>query len=252
MKAHPIIDYPYRWIPILLLLLVLVAAQVALVCLYTGADYLPALVDGIATMGWLAALAYLAWYVVGLVSLLQTDIIMIVVGSLLWLAGCFMVCDSMVRIAGISYIPFTQTIPFRLLFELPVLIAFCVSGMLYTGGILDGVGLVEAFANCDSALSLVLGSFFTLVFIFVFYMIRRVIRFNEFCESFTIGVKAMIPAIMILCLAWTLSGICSADYLNIGGYVKEVVGGNALVGSLMPALMFVIAAGLSVLHFREG
>ena len=104
MKAHPIIDYPYRWIPILLLLLVLVAAQVALVCLYTGADYLPALVDGIATMGWLAALAYLAWYVVGLVSLLQTDIIMIVVGSLLWLAGCFMVCDSMVRIAGISYI----------------------------------------------------------------------------------------------------------------------------------------------------
>ena len=86
MKAHPIIDYPYRWIPILLLLLVLVAAQVALVCLYTGADYLPALVDGIATMGWLAALAYLAWYVVGLVSLLQTDIIMIVVGSLLWLA----------------------------------------------------------------------------------------------------------------------------------------------------------------------
>ena len=107
MEAHPIIDYPYRWIPILLLLLVLVAAQVALVCLYTGADYLPALVDGIATMGWLAALAY----------------IMIVVGSLLWLAGCFMVCDSMVRIAGISYIPFTQTIPFRLLFGLPVLIA---------------------------------------------------------------------------------------------------------------------------------
>lgn len=132
-----------------------------------------------------------------------------------------------------------------LILPILVLIAFCVSGMLYTGGILDGVGLVEAFANCDSALSLVLGSFFTLVFIFVFYMIRRVIRFNEFCESFTIGVKAMIPAIMILCLAWTLSGICSADYLNIGGYVKEVVGGNALVGSLMPALMFVIAAGLA-------
>ena len=132
-----------------------------------------------------------------------------------------------------------------LILPILVLIAFCVSGMLYTGGILDGVGLVEAFANCDSALSLVLGSFFTLAFIFVFYMIRRVIRFNEFCESFTIGVKAMIPAIMILCLAWTLSGICSADYLNIGGYVKEVVGGNALVGSLMPALMFVIAAGLA-------
>ena len=50
-----------------------------------------------------------------------------------------------------------------LILPILVLIAFCVSGMLYTGGILDGVGLVEAFANCDSALSLVLGSFFTLV-----------------------------------------------------------------------------------------
>ena len=110
---------------------------------------------------------------------------------------------------------------------------------------MEGVGIVEAFANCDSALSLVLGSFFTLVFIFIFYLVRKVIRFNEFCESFTIGIKAMIPAIMILCLAWTLSGICSADYLNIGGYVGSVVGGSALVGALMPAIMFLVACGLA-------
>lgn len=30
-----------------------------------------------------------------------------------------------------------------LILPILVLIAFCVSGMLYTGGILDGVGLVE-------------------------------------------------------------------------------------------------------------
>ena len=123
MKPHPIIDYPFRWIPMLVLALILVATQVALVCGYTGNDYLPALVDGVATIGWLAAIAYLAWFVVGLVSLFQTDIIMIIVGSLLWLAGSFMICDIMVRIVGISYIPFVQTIPFRLLFGLPTLIA---------------------------------------------------------------------------------------------------------------------------------
>ena len=68
----------------------------------------------------MAAIAYLAWFVVGLVSLFQTDVIMIIVGSLLWLAGSFMVCDIMVRIVGVSYVPFAQTIPFRLLFGLPV------------------------------------------------------------------------------------------------------------------------------------
>ncbi|KAB5059303.1 LytTR family transcriptional regulator, partial [Bacteroides thetaiotaomicron] len=28
MKAHPIIDYPYRWVPMLVVALVLVVAQV--------------------------------------------------------------------------------------------------------------------------------------------------------------------------------------------------------------------------------
>lgn len=132
-----------------------------------------------------------------------------------------------------------------LILPIAVLIALCVSAMLYTGGILEGSSLIDAFANCDSALSLVLGSFFTLVFIFAFYLLRKVITFNEFCDSFTVGVKAMIPAVMILCLAWTLSGICSADYLNIGGYVGSVVGGSALVSSLLPAIFFLVAAGLS-------
>ena len=71
-----------------------------------------------------------------------------------------------------------------------VLILFCIAAMLYTGGILSGANVVDAFANCDSSLSLVLGSFFTLVFIFIFYLARRVLRFNEFCETFGIGVKA--------------------------------------------------------------
>ena len=123
MKAHPIIESPFRWIPMLVLALILVVFQVALVCGYTGNDYLPALVDGIVTIGWLAAIAYLAWFVVGLVSLFQTDVIMIIVGRLLWLAGSLKVCDIMVRIVGVSYVPFAQTIPFRLLFGLPVLIA---------------------------------------------------------------------------------------------------------------------------------
>lgn len=126
-----------------------------------------------------------------------------------------------------------------------VLILFCVSGMLYTGGILDGAGVVEAFADCDSALSLALGSFFTLIFILIFYLARKTIRYSEYCDCLTVGAKAMIPAIMILSLAWTLSGICSADYLNIGGFVSSVVGSSALVGIMMPAIMFAVAAGLA-------
>lgn len=132
-----------------------------------------------------------------------------------------------------------------LILPIAVLITFCVAAMLYTGGILEGAGIVEAFANCSSARSLVLGSFFTLIFILILYLPRRVISFTDFCECFVTGFKAMTSAIMILCLAWTLSGICSAEYMNIGGFVSSIIGGNALVAVFLPALFFLVALGLA-------
>ena len=123
MKTHPIIDYPYRWVPMLVVALVLVAAQVAIMSVYTGADYVPAVIDGIAAIGWLMALGYLAWFVVGVVSIFQTEVIILVTGILIWIAGSFMVNDIMTRIAGIPYIAFASTIPFRLLFGIPTWVA---------------------------------------------------------------------------------------------------------------------------------
>ena len=104
-----------------------------------------------------------------------------------------------------------------LVLPLLVLIAACVYGMLYTGGIHEGASIADAFANCDSSKSLVLGSFIAFVFTGLLYLPRRVVSFNVFCDSFGWGFKAMTPAIFILCLAWTLSGICSKEYLDLGG-----------------------------------
>ena len=121
---------------------------------------------------------------------------------------------------------------YDLILPICVLIVLCISGMLYTGGILEGAGVIDAFANCDSSTSLVLGSFFTLVFTFLLYL-------GQFCEAFTEGFKAMVPAIMILTLAWTLSGVCSEDYLNIGGFVSSLVNTlNPPVHSTRPSTRF--------------
>lgn len=123
MKVHPIINHAYRWIPLLWLAVVLVVVQVVLIGGYTGADWRPALIDSVATIGWLLALGYLAWFVVGFVSLFQTEVVVAGMGVLVWLAGSFMVYDVMTRIMGISYISFAPTIPFRLLFGIPVWVA---------------------------------------------------------------------------------------------------------------------------------
>ena len=132
-----------------------------------------------------------------------------------------------------------------LILPIVVLIVACIAMMLYTGGILAGADIITAFAECSSARSLVMGSFIALVVTFLFYIPRKVITFSEFCDCFVAGFKAMTPAVMILCLAWTLSGICSEDYLDIGGFVSAVIGGNATVAMLLPLLFFLVALGLA-------
>lgn len=132
-----------------------------------------------------------------------------------------------------------------LILPLLVLIACCILGMLYTGGILDGVSVSEAFANCNSSKSLVLGSFVALIFTCLLYFPRQVISFTDFCDSFNQGFKAMTPAIFILCLAWTLSGICGENYMNIGGYIGQLVQANTMLNMFMPAIFFLVATGLA-------
>ena len=52
-------------------------------------------------------------------------------------------------------------------------------------------------------------------------------------------------AIFILTLAWTLSGICSEDYMNLRGFVASIVNAESALSLLMPAIFFLIALGLA-------
>ena len=52
-----------------------------------------------------------------------------------------------------------------------------------------------------------LGSIAALLITFVLYIPRKVLRFREFMDCLPEGFKAMVPAILILTFAWTLSGV---------------------------------------------
>lgn len=132
-----------------------------------------------------------------------------------------------------------------LILPLAVLICACIYGMLYTGGISEGKSVADAFADCDSSKGLVFGSFVALVFTGFLYLPRRVLSFTSFCDGFSAGFKAMTPAIFILCLAWTLSGVCSDKYLDLGGFVGQVVSANTSVLTFLPPIFFLVGIGLA-------
>ena len=132
-----------------------------------------------------------------------------------------------------------------LLLPLIVLISVCIYGMLYTGGIHEGKSIADAFADCDASKALALGSFIALIFISVLYLPRKVVNYSEYCECYSQGFKAMVPAIFILCLAWTLSGICSDKYLNLGGYVGTIVQAHTSIAMFLPVIFFVVSMALA-------
>lgn len=125
-----------------------------------------------------------------------------------------------------------------------VLIIACVLGMIYSGGFFSGADFITAFSDSDASVGLVIGSFAAIIFTVIFFLIRRVLSFKQLMESLPDGFKAMVPAIMILCCAWTLKTM--TDSLGAKIFISQLVEGSASSLQLfLPAIIFLIAVGLS-------
>lgn len=130
-----------------------------------------------------------------------------------------------------------------LILPVAILIVFCVIGMIYTGGFFSGTDFVTAFAGCDAAYGLSLGSISALIVIIIYYMFRRVLKFTECMDSIAAGFKQMVPAILILTFAWTLKTM--TNHLEAGEFVSGVVQSATALSVLLPVILFVVAIGLA-------
>lgn len=133
---------------------------------------------------------------------------------------------------------------YDLVIPVVILIILCVIGMIYTGGFFEGETFMNAFANCDAAVGLALGSLLSLIIIVIYFMCRRVLTFTQCMEAIPAGFKAMVPAILILTFAWTLSAM--TGLLGAAEYVAGILDASAgLFQNFLPAIIFIIACILS-------
>jgi len=125
-----------------------------------------------------------------------------------------------------------------------VLIISCVVGMIYTGGFFEGENFVDSFANCDASVGLLIGSAAALLITLMFYMARGVLPFTDAMQCLPEGFKAMVPAILILTFAWTLSGI--TGLLGADVFVASLLeGSKGMLYVFLPAIVFLIAIFLA-------
>ena len=131
-----------------------------------------------------------------------------------------------------------------------VLIAFCVIGMIYTGGFFDAesgayMNIATAFANADASAGLSWGALIAVIITIIYLVARKVITFKTAMNAIPKGFCAMVPAIIILVFAWTLGSI-TRGMLGADIFVKTAIGASAeSLSSFLPAVIFLIAYGLA-------
>ena len=131
-----------------------------------------------------------------------------------------------------------------LILPVVVLIICCVIGLIYAGWLAGGTTILEMFANTDAFFALPFGAIIAIIIDMIYFMVRRSMTFTELMDCLPKGFNQMVPAILILCMAWTISGV-TRDGLGAPEFVAEFVErlGPGL-HNFLPAVVFLIACFL--------
>ncbi|MBR1496881.1 MAG: Na+/H+ antiporter NhaC family protein [Oscillospiraceae bacterium] len=132
----------------------------------------------------------------------------------------------------------------NLVIPVVVLIAACIAGIAYTGGLFEGAGIVDAFANADSARGLVMGSMVAMLITLWLYMSRGIVSFEQFMGAFAAGFRSMCAPMIILILSWNLSGI--TGLLGAAEFIHGIVESSAsALQMFVPFVVFLISIFLA-------
>ena len=125
-----------------------------------------------------------------------------------------------------------------------ILIICCVGGLIYAGGLGGGTDILSMFANTDAFFGLPFGATIAIIIDLIYFMVRRSMSFTELMDCLPKGFNQMVPAILILCMAWTISGV-TRDGLGapefVAAFVEQLGPG---LHNFLPAVVFIIACFL--------
>ncbi len=134
---------------------------------------------------------------------------------------------------------------YHLLVPIIALLVATILSMFITGANASGdtVTILSIFENTNVNFSLFIGGIVAVVVALLMYLMQA----NSDAKTglvFVEGIKAMLPAIYILLLAWMIGSIIST--LQTGEYLAQVVENANISSNLLPLLFFVIAGFMAL------
>ena len=128
-------------------------------------------------------------------------------------------------------------------FALPliVLIVATICGLWYSAGGTAVSSIGEALENADVSYALLWGAF-SMTVAGIALAIAQKIPFSACEKILLLGFRTMLPALVIMILAWTIAAAC--DALDTAGYIIAI-SKDWMTPAILPILVFTIAATIS-------
>jgi len=111
---------------------------------------------------------------------------------------------------------------------------------------LKNARLYDIIKYSDSFQVLIWASFGGSVVAILMVLVQKIMNLDKAVCLWIEGAKSLMPAVVILCLAWTIGDIC--DNLHTGGYVSQIARGN-IPPQMLPFTIFILS---SIISFATG
>ena len=114
------------------------------------------------------------------------------------------------------------------------------------GQAMSSMTLGQAFSDTDASYALFYSVIFTLTITFIYYFARRLFTIKEASEALKEGIGSMIPALLILTMAWSIGTIIKSapedGGLGLAAFLSEAVVAGGFPLALVPVIVFALSA----------
>ncbi len=117
------------------------------------------------------------------------------------------------------------------------------------GEAIRAIPVGEAFNGTDSSMALMFAAIFANVFAYLYFMLRKLLTIKTAGEALLDGFRAMVPAVMILTLAWSIGVVIKSSPadggVGLSNYVSDIVVGGNFPMWLMPIIVYIFSCLIS-------
>ena len=110
-------------------------------------------------------------------------------------------------------------------------------------GMTEG-SVLQAFRDTDASYALFYAIIVTMIFSYIYFLSRRLISLREFGDAVISGIRSMVPALVILTLAWTIGGVIKSSPaeggVGLANYLSHLATASEFPLWLLPLVVFIL------------